>query len=251
MDTELVILIIGLFFMAIIYSSIGHGGASGYLALLSLTSFSSEGHIWLKQHAWSLNLIVAGLAFFYYRKEGYHDIRLTLPFILASIPFVILGSYVQVEGNIYDILLTTFMILAAVKLVIIKKEVDIIEIESPKIRDFFIIGGLIGYMCGILGIGGGVILTPIMVIKKWADTKTAAATSAIFIWFNSLSGLIGAGLSDQLVEFDNIIPFAIAVLIGGVIGSRYGSEMAKEESLKSILSLVLIIAASKLIISSF
>ena len=143
------------------------------------------------------------------------------------------------------------MILAAIKLVIIKKEVGIIEIESPKIQDFFIIGGLIGYMCGILGIGGGVILTPIMVIKKWADAKTAAATSAIFIWFNSLSGLIGAGLSGQLVEFDNIIPFAIAVLIGGLIGSRYGSEMAKEESLKSILSLVLIIAASKLIISNF
>ena len=113
--------------------------------------------------------------------------------------------YNAVERNIYDILLTTFLILAAIKLVIIKKEIDIIEIESPKIQDFFIIGGLIGYVCGILGIGGGVLLTPIMVIKKWADTKTAAATSAIFIWFNSLSGLIGAGLSDQLVEFDNIM----------------------------------------------
>ena len=244
MDAELVILIIGLFFIHF-YSSVGHGGASGYLALLSLTSFSSEGHIWLKQYAWSLNLIVAGIAFFYYYRAGYHNFKLTLPFVIASVPMAIIGSYVYISTEIYDFLLSIFLILAAIKLLLKKENVESIKTEIPNIKNTIFIGSTIGFVSGIIGIGGGILLTPILIINKWADPKAAAATSAIFIWLNSASGLIGSGLSNQLVGFDDILPFGIAVLVGGSIGSIYGSKIAKEESLRNILSLVLVIAASK------
>jgi len=245
MNTELMIIVFGLFFIAMLYSSVGHGGASGYLAILSLTTYANEGSVWLKQHAWTLNLIVAGIAFFYYRKEGYHDIKLTLPFISTSIPFAVLGSYVYINGSVYDVLLSIFLILSAWKLLTIKKTEIFENVNIPDIKISLLIGSIIGLICGIVGIGGGILLTPIIIIKGWATPKGAAATSAIFIWLNSIAGLIGSTLSGQLVEFDNILSFSLVVLIGGIVGAKWGSKNISQKYIRSILSIVLIIAASK------
>nr|MBC8283533.1 TSUP family transporter [Nitrospinota bacterium] len=112
------------------------------------------------------------------------------------------------------------------------------------------VGGIIGLARGVVGVGGGIFLSPVILLKKWATPKTAAATSALFIWLNSAAGMTGAAVSGQLVlEADVLIPFIGAVLIGGSIGSRYGAKVASQNNVRTILVAVLIIAAIRRIIA--
>lgn len=233
--------------MALLYSTVGHGGASGYLAILSLSVYANEGDLWLKQYAWFLNLIVAGVAFFNYRKEGFHNFDLTWPFLVTSIPFTFFASSLKISNDEYNLLLSLFLIFAAWKLLIDKKE-SVEDIRALKVTNALLIGAIIGLTCGLVGIGGGILLSPILIINGWAKPKTAAATSAIFIWLNSFTGIIGSSISQQLVDLGNIAPFAMAVLLGGFIGSKYGSKNAPQSFVKYLLSAVLFIAASKRII---
>ena len=122
MQIEFEIVVFGLFLMALLYSTVGHGGASGYLAILSLSVYANEGDLWLKQYAWFLNLIVAGIAFFNYRKEGFHNFDLTWPFLVTSIPFTFFASSLKISNDEYNLLLSLFLIFAAWKLLIDKRE---------------------------------------------------------------------------------------------------------------------------------
>ena len=235
-----------LFLIALLYSSVGHGGASGYLAILSLTIYAEYDSGWLKQHAWALNLVVAAIAFYHYKKAGFFDLKLTFPFILASIPFAIIGGYMKVDGVFYDTLLSITLVWAAYKLLQVKEEDSTTVFQAPNLRYAAPIGGGIGLMSGVIGVGGGVFLSPILLLKKWADPKTAAATAALFIWVNSMAGLVGAGISGQLViQMDILFPFVIAVLLGGFIGAKYGSENAHQSLIRKLLIVVLIIASLK------
>ena len=235
-----------LFLIALLYSSVGHGGASGYLAILSLTIYAEYDSGWLKQHAWALNLVVAAIAFYHYKKAGFFDIKLTFPFILASIPFAIIGGYMKVDGVFYDTLLSITLVWAAYKLLQVKEEDSTTVFQAPSLRYAAPLGGGIGLMSGVIGVGGGIFLSPILLLKKWADPKTAAATAALFIWVNSIAGLVGAGISGQLViQMDILFPFVIAVLLGGFIGAKYGSENAHQSLIRKLLIVVLIIASLK------
>jgi len=246
MSIELVLLLIGLFIVSILYSSVGHGGASGYLAIISLTSYGIMEPGWLKQHVWILNLLVAGIAFYHYYKEGYHNSKLTAPFIITSIPMAFIGGYMIINSNIYDILLSIALIWAAWRLFDSMAIREITEIKIPSKYESMSIGGGIGLLSGIIGVGGGIFLSPIILLKKWADPKTVAATSAAFIWLNSFSGLIGAKMSNQLnLDLEMILYFSIVVLIGGFIGSSYGAKIAPQKRIKKILIIVLLIAATK------
>ncbi|MAS01063.1 MAG: hypothetical protein CMA42_02715 [Euryarchaeota archaeon] len=247
MQIEFEIVVFGLFLMALLYSAVGHGGASGYLAILSLSVYANEGDLWLKQYAWFLNLIVAGIAFFNYRKEGFHNRDLTWPFLVTSIPFTFFASSLKIGDEGYNLLLSLFLIYAAWKLLMGKK-MNVAENKTLKVSNALLIGGIIGLTCGLVGIGGGILLSPILIINGWAKPKTAAATSAIFIWLNSLAGIIGSSISQHLVDLGNITPFVLAVLLGGFIGSKYGSKNAPQNSIKYLLSAVLLIAASKRIL---
>ena len=113
MEFEFVILLFGLFCVAVLYSSVGHGGASGYLAVLSMTSYGLMESLWLKQHSWILNLVVAGIAFFYYQRNGFHNLKLTMPFIVASIPMAFIGGYISIDDLYYDILLSLVLFWAS------------------------------------------------------------------------------------------------------------------------------------------
>lgn len=244
-DGEFLILL-GLFFVALLYSSVGHGGASGYLAILSLTAYGEFDSGWLKQHAWCLNLAVASIAFYHYRKAGFHIPKLTLPFIFTSIPFAIIGGYIRVEGELYDALLSITLIWAAYRLFQNKEISNDEAITLPKKSVALPIGGTIGLMSGIIGVGGGIFLSPVLLLKRWAPPKTAAATASLFILLNSISGLIGSGISGQLeIDFEILMPFIFVVLAGGFIGSKYGSQLAPQSSIKYLLISVLMIAAIK------
>ena len=245
MSFEFVILLFGLFGIAILYSSVGHGGASGYLAVLSLTSYGMLESEWLKQHAWILNLIVASIAFVYYQRAGFHNLRITLPFIIASIPMAFIGGYISLNELFYDILLSLVLFWASWKLMV-KTEYNEFEISELTIKKALPWGGGIGFFSGMIGVGGGIFLSPILLLKGWATPKTAAATSALFIWVNSLSGLLGTTFAGNLnIDWGIISYFISVVLMGGLFGAFYGSRIARQGSVKKILVVVLIIAGLK------
>lgn len=247
---ELPLLLVGLFLVAILYSSVGHGGASGYLAVMSLTSYGLMEAGWLKQHAWFLNLLVASLAFYHYRKEGFHDFKLTLPFIIASIPMAFVGGYLRVDGMVYDILLSLTLIWAAWRLFNYVSIDDNEKTKIPSLAEGAPWGAGIGLASGVIGVGGGIFLSPVVLLKGWATPKRVAATSALFIWVNSMAGLAGATASGQLMlEVDTLAAFAVAVLVGGYIGSSYGAKIAPQSAIRKLLVAVLLIAAAKRVVS--
>jgi hypothetical protein len=248
-ELEFVFILFGLLVVSGLYSSVGHGGASGYLAILSLSTYGSMESGWLKQHAWCLNLIVAAIAFFHYHRAGHHIPKLTWPFIFASIPFAIFGGYLIVNGVIYDTLLSIVLIWAAFRLLKVENDVQNESLNIPSRSVALPIGGGIGFVSGIIGVGGGIFLSPIMLLNRWASPKNVAATSAIFIWVNSAAGITGAGISGQLmVDLGALIPFGIVVLIGGFLGSKYGAEFAPQTKIRNLLVVVLLIAAIKRIV---
>jgi len=244
------ILLIALSLIAAMYASVGHGGASGYLAVLSLTVYASNDPAWLKQHAWSLNLLVAGMAFFAYKKGGFFDSKLAIPFIVASIPAALIGGYLRVNDGIYDTLLSITLVFAAWKLYTTKsRESEKLFSNPPPVHIALIVGAIIGLLSGIIGVGGGIFLSPIILLFGWSDPKTTAGIAAVFIWVNSAAGLIGSSISGQnVIEFDVLIPFSIAVLIGGYIGSRYGSEKFSQITVRKVLVCVLLLAAIKRVV---
>ena len=245
MEWVLVAICLALMTVAALYSSVGHGGASGYLAVLSLTTYGSMESAWLKQHAWCLNLVVAAIALYHFHRAGHHVPKLTVPFIVASIPMAMVGGYLAVDGAVYDLLLSICLLAAAWRL--FTTNVSDVEVNSePSWGIAAPVGGTIGFASGIIGVGGGVFLSPVLLLKKWAAPKGAAATSALFIWVNSLAGLGGATLSGQLtLEWGVLFPFVAAVLVGGFIGSRYGAEVAPQQMVRKLLVMVLIVAATK------
>ena len=251
LGNEEVLISIALLAVASMYSSVGHGGASGYLAILSLTSFALMEDDWLKQHAWSLNLIVASLAFYQFRKAGHHLPSLSVPFILGGFPMAFIGGFVEVNGGVYDSLLSAILIMAGLRLLFT------VETNGPGrvgwgFSRCVAVGALIGLVSGLVGIGGGVLLSPLLIILHVGSAKEVAATSAFFIWVNSASGLIGSTVAEGLLlDLGTLLPFSTAVLIGGFLGSRYGSSMASEWGVRMMLSAVLLIAASKRILLIF
>ena len=238
-EFEFFMLMFGLFVVAVLYSSVGHGGASGYLAVMSLTSYGMMSGSWLKQHVWCLNVIVAGIAFFNYYRNGFHISKLTLPFIITSIPFAMLGGFLIVNGALYDTLLSIVLIWAAFRLLKIDSNRGTYELDIPSLKTSLPIGGGIGFISGIIGVGGGIFLSPIMLLNKWASAKNVAATSALFIWVNSVAGIAGATISGQsVIDFEILMPFSIVVVLGGMIGSRLGAVNAHEVTIRRLLVVV-------------
>ena len=162
LGSEEVLIALALLVVAALYSSVGHGGASGYLAILSLTSFASMEDLWLKQHAWILNLIVAAIAFYHYQRAGHHVPSMTRIFILASIPMAFAGGYLLVEGVVYDVLLSVTLVWASFRLFTASSEYDDVSIQKIPISQAIPAGAGIGLLSGIVGVGGGIFLSPIL-----------------------------------------------------------------------------------------
>ena len=162
-----------------------------------------------------------------------------------------LGGFLQVNEGVYDSLLSVVLILAGLRLIF-----SMDEGEHGSFQWSFLgcvaVGALIGLVSGVVGIGGGVLLSPLLIILHVGRPKEVAATSALFIWINSAGGMIGSTVAEGiLLDLDTLFPFSLAVLIGGLLGSRYGSSMASERGVRVILSAVLLIAASKRILLAF
>ena len=156
-----------------------------------------------------------------------------------------IGGMLKINPDIYDILLSITLIWAAYK-ISKNKEYASDSLVKLRVGEAYIWGGGIGLVSGIIGVGGGIFLSPIILLKKWANIKTAAATAAVFIFVNSLSGLIGMGVSSQLdFDWSLLVLLVSAIIIGGSIGALYGAKYAEQRVVRRILAIVLIIAAMK------
>jgi hypothetical protein len=227
--------------VSFLYSSVGHGGASGYLALMALFSFSPE---IMKPTALLLNLFVAGISFYYYYKGGYFNKKLFLSFAITSIPLAFLGGTIEIDASVYKKILAVLLVFAILKMLnVFGKENG--SVKQVKFWQGLLVGGIIGFFSGLIGIGGGIILTPLILLLHWGNMKEAAAVSALFIWVNSAAGLVGQLSSGVHLEIETFVLVAVA-LIGGVLGAYLGSKKINNQSLRYILAFVLIIASVKL-----
>lgn len=229
--------------VAFLYSSVGHGGASGYLALMAVFSFPSD---MMKQTALLLNLFVAGIAFYQYYKGGYFNRSLFLFFALGSVPAAFLGGLWSLDPWLYKKILG-FILFFAIARMLFKKESTQQKNKQVAAPIGLIIGIVIGLFSGLIGIGGGIILTPVILLFHWGTMKEAAAVSALFIWVNSASGLFGQ-LSSGVNLTTNAFVLVGLALVGGIFGSYYGSKRWNNRRLEYLLALVLTSAGIKLIL---
>lgn len=241
-----VLIVLAIFTVAVLYSSVGHGGASGYLAVMALFAIAPET---TKPTALILNLFVALIAFVQFYRAGNFDWKIFLPFAVGSIPLAFEGGRIQLPTTTYKIILGIALILAAIRLAINLKSES--EIKAPQIWVCLLIGAILGFVSGLIGIGGGIFLTPILLLMSWTDTKKAAGISALFIWVNSVSGLLGnwlLGKDSNISNLPNIVWFWIgAAIIGGLIGATLGSYRFNSLTLRRVLAFGLMIAGAKLI----
>jgi len=231
------------FIVAFLYSSVGHGGASGYLAVLSFLEIKPEE---MATTALVLNVFVSLTAFILFLRAKHFSFKLTLPFILTSIPASFIGGKIHIDEHSYSLLLAIVLLLAAFRLAIALPKKEHKHDKVPELLYTILAGACIGFLSGIVGIGGGIFLSPLIILMNWADIKKTAATSSFFILVNSLSGLAGR-ISQGTFEFNHSIPFLIAAFLGGVAGSYLGSQKFSGDSLRKILALVLVVAAGKLV----
>ena len=232
-------LIILLAIMAFLYASVGHGGASGYLAVMALFAIAPPV---MKQTALLLNLGVSLMSFIAFYRQGYFKWTLFWPFALGSIPAAFLGARIPLTDSTYKQILGACLFLAVIRMVVSFK--DNTRRSLPAILGI-ITGAAIGLLSGMIGIGGGIILSPLLLLFRWASLKEAAAISALFIFVNSVSGL--AGLKTWIpLDQSQMIYWLAASLVGGFLGARWGAAIASNVKVKWILALVLIIASLKL-----
>lgn len=231
-----------LFLVAFLYASVGHGGASGYLALMALFSVTPEV---MKPTALLLNLFVSLTSFIQFYRGGHFRWKVFWPFALASVPLAYIGGLVVVDGSIYKKILGLLLIVPIIRFYFFSNA----KVENEKETNFalsMLIGGIIGFLSGLIGIGGGILLSPILLLLKWTDQKQTAAISALFIFVNSVSGL--AGQLTKGIHFTNdMYTYVVIAFIGGLCGAYFGALKFKQTILKNVLATVLVLAAYKLL----
>lgn len=240
-EISAVLVIAAIFLVAILYSSVGHGGASGYLAVLALLAVSPE---ITKPTALILNLFVASIAFTQFYRAGHFDWKIFLPFAVGSVPLAFLGGMIHLPTTVYKIILGIVLILASIRLAINLKSKS--KTDTPRVCLAFLIGAVLGFVSGLIGVGGGVFLTPILLLMNWTETKRAAGVSALFILVNSISGLLG-NYAQILQLPSNVWFWIIAAIAGGIIGSTLGSYRFNSITLRRVLAIGLMLAGAKLI----
>ena len=236
-----ILIVAAVFAVAVLYSSVGHAGASGYLAVMALLSVAPNV---TRPTALVLNIFVAAIAAFQFYRAGFFDWRVFASFAATSVPFAFLGGMIVLPTNVHKILLGVVLLIAAARLAWSGTSEK--QFVTPSVRLALILGAIMGLLSGLTGVGGGIFLTPVLFLTDWTETKKAAGISAMFILVNSISGLLG-----NYAQVSNLPPsvwaWIAAAVLGGFIGSTLGSRRFNSITLRRVLSMVLLIAGLKLI----
>ncbi|KQM73046.1 hypothetical protein ASE74_21295 [Pedobacter sp. Leaf216] len=242
MQESFLLFYILLFIVAFLYASVGHGGASGYLALMAIFAVSPAV---MKPTALLLNLFVSSTSFIQFYRGGHFKWKMFWPFAAASIPLSFLGGTMAIESAVYKKILGVLLLIPVIRFFFFKNT-DPKDFNKSNIPLSLAIGGIIGLLSGMIGIGGGIILSPVILLLRWADQKQTAAISAAFIFVNSLSGLGGQLIKGFQFNADMLAYVGIAFL-GGICGAYFGALKFPQTVLKNVLACVLALAAYKLL----
>jgi len=237
----------GLIFIgAILYSSVGHGGASSYIAIMSLMGTPVAS---IKPIGLILNIIVSSIASYRFIRNKLFNLKIFIPVVLGSVPAAFLGGYIQLPLEIYRVLVGIILLFAGFQFLCnifkyFKKK------SNQPVNFLFGIfaGAFIGFLSGLSGTGGGIFLSPLIVFLGWTSVKGASGTAAAFILFNSISGLLGNVTSVSLIP-NTILLYAFAVMGGVLIGTQLGIRVLNEYCMQKVLGVVLIVAGFKFIIT--
>lgn len=242
MESSLIILVAAFFIIAALYSVTGHGGASAYIGVMVLLGMAPHE---IKPIALSLNVIVSLVATLHFYRAGHFRRALFLPFILSSVPLAMLGGYLQLPTQWFNWLMGFALIFSALRIGIKSSRATTGHI--PNFTIALGAGAVIGLISGLIGVGGGIFLTPLLLLMGWANARQAAAVSAPFILLNSIAGLVGFSAQASAVFPEIIMWLALPVLVGGLLGSYLGSRLLATSSIARVLSVVLILAGVKLL----
>ena len=243
MDSSAVLIIFAIFFVAVLYSSVGHGGASGYLAVMALAGVIPEV---TRPTALFLNVFVATIAAVQFYRAGHFAWRTFLPFAAASIPLAFIGGMITLPTHIHKAILGAVLIFAAVRLAWTFRG-GVLETREPNLWIALAVGAVIGLLSGLVGVGGGIFLTPVLLLMNWSEAKTAAGISAMFILVNSVAGLLG-NHEQALHLAPDVWLWIAAAAAGGIFGSMLGAKRFDSLTLRRVLAIVLLIAGVKLML---
>jgi len=246
-DTHALLLAALFFAVATLYASVGHAGASGYIAAMALLGFAPEQ---MRPTALALNLLVGGIGLFRWWRGGHVRWRNVLPFVLASAPAAFLAAQVQLPRERYSILLGVVLLVAAIGVFrhATHAESEDAQTEGRNVPWLpgLLVGAAIGVLSGLTGTGGAIFLTPLLLFARWMPTREASGTSVAFVWINSLTGL--AGLLQTTGSLPAMLPLWLgAVALGALLGSQLGLHWLPVRGLRRMLGVVLVIAAVKLL----
>ena len=232
-----------LFIVAFLYASVGHGGASGYLALMAIYGIAPEV---MKPTALLLNLFVSLTAFLQFYRGDYFKRDIFIPLSLASIPLSFIGGMIAIDGDIYKRVLGVLLLFPIIRLLFFRNA-EVNELKPSNLYISLLLGGTIGLLSGMIGMGGGIILSPALLLLKWTDQKQTAAISALFIFVNSIAGL--AGQFTKGIHFNgDMLLYVVIAFSGGICGAYFGALKFNQNILKNMLAVVLCLAAYKLMI---
>lgn len=244
MDNVAFLLPLLIFLAALLYSTVGHAGASGYLAAMALCGVVPAQ---MKPAALTLNVLVAAIGTWQFVRAGHFRWRLFWPFAIVSIPFAFLGGRIGLAPDVYKPIVAVVLIASAIRLAWTMRRTDA-EGRPPPVGVALPVGAGLGFISGLTGVGGGIFLSPLLLLCGWAGTKPTAATSAAFILVNSLAGLAGhAAVSREMPP--QVSGWAVAAIVGGAIGSWVGSRRAAPPTLRMLLAVVLVVAGAKLLMT--
>ncbi len=229
--------------IALMYASVGHGGASGYLAVMALMGYAQEV---MRPSALLMNLFVSAISFLQFARARHFRWNLFWPFAVTSVPMAWIGARITIDPLLYKRILAVCLLLAAARLFGLFGKADDRR-SSLSIVPAMAIGAVLGLASGIIGIGGGILLSPLLLVFRWADARETAAVSALFIFVNSLAGLMSAMSNGERVSSD-VLVWVLAAVLGGLVGGHLGARRIPELRLRQLLAVVLALASVKLML---
>ncbi len=238
------LLTLGMLLAAFGYAAVGHGGASAYIAAMALAGVAPAE---MRPLALLLNIIVSSLGSWKFYRAGFFQWRLFWPFAVVSIPMAYLGGAITLPGNAYKVLVGVVLLYAAWQLWRSGSGAEMREVREPPLGWAMLIGAGMGLLAGLTGVGGGIFLSPLLLMLGWAGTKQTSAVAAPFILVNSLAGLAAVFVAKSAALPGYVAILAPAVLIGGWLGAEYGSRRFANPLVRRLLAIVLALAGLKMI----